>query len=102
MSPDPGLQPERTALAWRRTALSVLIGSAAGARILAPHLGAGAVVLGVLGCGFGAWVHLVAGRSTHRRSAAPLAVTAGFCLLLGAVAASFVVLHGLRGILTSR
>ena len=33
---DPGLQPERTALAWLRTALVVTVGSLVGLRVL-PH-----------------------------------------------------------------
>lgn len=37
---DSGLQAERTSLAWRRTALSVAIGSLVGMRVLPPHLGA--------------------------------------------------------------
>jgi Predicted membrane protein len=36
---DPGLQPERTALAWRRTGLALLAGSLVGTRILPEALG---------------------------------------------------------------
>ena len=113
---DPGLQPERTALAWRRTALALVAGSLAGARLLAPQLGAGAVLLGLAGAGCGVWAWVAAGRRGRaveralRRSgdlsagpdAAALALVAGCCLLLGASAAWFVLDHGLRGILTSR
>jgi hypothetical protein len=74
---DPGLQPERTALAWRRTALS----AAAAAAVL---LRAGLVEASVLGtaAAFGALgVVLIAGWAGRlsRRTAAPrvlLAVTA--------------------------
>lgn len=46
MSEDepPGLQNERTALAWSRTALSVLIAAAAIARLTLDKFGLGAVV----------------------------------------------------------
>ncbi len=36
---DSGMQAERTALAWRRTALSVAVGSLIGLRVLPPQLG---------------------------------------------------------------
>ncbi|QZN86561.1 DUF202 domain-containing protein [Cellulomonas sp. C5510] len=48
----PGAQPERTALAWRRTSLSVAVGSLVAGRVLEPWLGAsvwGATALGLLG-----------------------------------------------------
>jgi uncharacterized membrane protein YidH (DUF202 family) len=113
---DAGLQPERTALAWRRTALSVLVGSVAGGRLLAPQLGVLAVVAGVLGCAFGAWMYVAAGARSrhatrtllaegHLRSgpgAGALAVTAGFGGVLGVFALILVLDHGLGGILTSR
>ena len=38
--PDTGMQAERTSLAWRRTALSVAVGSLVGLRVLPPQLGA--------------------------------------------------------------
>lgn len=46
---DPGLQPERTALAWRRTTASLLLCSVAGARVLGPVLGRWALVAGLAG-----------------------------------------------------
>ncbi|MBL7259477.1 DUF202 domain-containing protein [Paractinoplanes lichenicola] len=39
MNADGGLQVERTILAWRRTAASVVVAAVVGARFLLPHLG---------------------------------------------------------------
>ncbi len=46
---DVGLQPERTALAWRRTGLALLGGSLVAGRILPEVLGAWTVALGLIG-----------------------------------------------------
>jgi hypothetical protein len=77
---DPGLQPERTALAWRRTGLAVAVGAIAGTRVLAPMLGAGAVVVGLLGLALAAL--LVLG-STRRARRAQVALLRDGCLAAG-------------------
>lgn len=47
---DPGLQPERTELAWRRTALSIAVGSLVAMRLLPTALGSGWwIIPGILG-----------------------------------------------------
>jgi putative membrane protein len=41
---DPGMQPERTALAWRRTALAMGVGSIAALRVFPLAFGAWALI----------------------------------------------------------
>lgn len=45
---DPGLQPERTALAWRRTCLTFLVLSCASLRVLPERLGMVGVMASVI------------------------------------------------------
>ncbi len=66
---DPGLQPERTALAWRRTGLAVAVGAIAGTRALLHLLGIGAVVVGLLGLGLAALLVLGSTRRARRTEA---------------------------------
>ena len=60
---DAGLQPERTALAWRRTAMAVAVASLVALRILPEVLGSWALIPATLGAG----VSFVAIVLTHRR-----------------------------------
>ena len=46
---DPGLQPERTDLAWRRTTISIGIGAIVALRVLPGTLGAWAISVGLAG-----------------------------------------------------
>lgn len=48
---DPGRQPERTELAWRRTVLSVLVGGLLSLRLVPPALGAWAFAACLSGLG---------------------------------------------------
>jgi putative membrane protein len=63
---DVGLQPERSALAWRRTALALTVGPLIMARLLAPALGGWAVAIAVGGVAFGLFL-LLASAARYRR-----------------------------------
>ncbi|MFD5829117.1 DUF202 domain-containing protein [Lentzea sp. NPDC060358] len=68
---DPGLQPERTLLAWRRTCLALAVACATAVKFAAEAVGgAGAVVLGLAGVALSGWAYVASaaryGR-VHRR-----------------------------------
>ena len=99
---DSGLQPERTALAWRRTALSLAMTAAVGSRVLFPVLGVvGAVAAaGAAATSVGLWLASVRryrqtrccldGESRNRLpGAALLAVAAAVVTAVGALGVLF-------------
>lgn len=55
---DPGMQPERTALSWRRTSLAIAVGGIVLARLLSPKLGAAGVMIGVIAALIGMVLYL--------------------------------------------
>ena len=63
---DPGLQPERTLLAWRRTALGITVLSAVCVRFTAFSWGLPAVLIGLVGVILGLLAYLVTGHRYRR------------------------------------
>jgi uncharacterized membrane protein YidH (DUF202 family) len=101
---DPGLQPERTALAWRRTALSVAVGSLAAGRLLEPLLGGVGWVLAAAGIALGFGMVLAARRraaAVDRALAATGDLRAGPGASLLAAAAVVAVLVGVVGVVVA-
>lgn len=105
---DPGLQPERTLLAWRRTCLAFGVASLVGTRFTVDALGLLAVVGGILGAGLAVLAYALAAtgyRRSHRalqgngvleRSGLPMLLAAGAVLAIGALCA-LAMLAGLLG-----
>jgi putative membrane protein len=102
---DAGAQAERTALAWRRTALGVAVGGVVALRVTGPVLGAAAAVAAVAGSLLAAAAWWVTGRryravqrSLHGRGdlgalarpAVPLVAVSTAATLIGALAVAFV------------
>lgn len=86
-SRDPGLQPERTELSWRRTLLALAVASLVAVRVLSDALGAWAVVVGAGGLAAAAVLWAVARRRHRVASAvfagrAPASAMSGGALLL--------------------
>jgi putative membrane protein len=65
---DPGLQPERTNLAWRRTALSLLVWSLAALRILPAIFGWWAASIALVGMAFSIVAFVTARRRYSQQS----------------------------------
>jgi Domain of unknown function (DUF202) len=63
---DSGLQPERTALAWRRTVLALLVGSVVSYRVLAPSIGGWSYAIGTLGVALTGVIWVLSGRRGGR------------------------------------
>lgn len=108
---DAGLQIERTALSWRRTALSVAIGSLVALRALPEYLGSPVWVIpgvvGVLGALVLWWTATVRYRRFHQRrahgeerasSAAVLLGVALTCAVVGAASIWLVTSTAVNGI----
>ena len=84
---DPGLQPERTELAWRRTLLALAVGALVSVRVLPSVLGDWTIATGIGGVLAAAvlWFRV---RRRHRivdavfRDAAPTSAMPGGAILL--------------------
>ena len=87
---DPGLQPERTELAWRRTSLAVAVGALVALRLLPPILGSWSISVGLVGLVMAVLIWVLAHRRARhtnqalRRDRGQLP-GAGLLLLLAAV-----------------
>ncbi|WP_234988087.1 DUF202 domain-containing protein [Demequina sp. NBRC 110056] len=100
---DDGLQPERTLLSWRRTALAIAGGGAVGARVLADQIGPVSYAIGLVVVAVALGAYLLANRG-YRRAVAEMvdgsglapapgvavAALAGACALLALAALAFV------------
>ena len=64
---DPGLQPERTLLAWRRTCLALAVASAVIIRFAGEAIGVAAIILGAAGI-LAAGIAYVRSATRYRRA----------------------------------
>ena len=104
---DAGLQPERTALAWQRTALALAVGALAAGRGLLPFVGLWCIPIAAIGVGFAAGLYVSASRryravhahlTTVDASSLPtggrlVAATASTVLLFGVIALLWVLVR---------
>lgn len=109
---DPGLQPERTELAWRRTTLAIAVGSLVAMRLLPEVLGHVLwIIPGVAGLIVSGWIWLRARRRYARVSASAIAhgdraiapdgrlplVLAGFATVVGALGLMIIAVAAVGG-----
>ena len=69
---DPGLAPERTALAWQRTALALIFGSLLLARLTVGRIGHVAIVAVAISVPLAFWVYTES-RRRYRRNEVEIA-----------------------------
>nr|WP_271212035.1 DUF202 domain-containing protein [Rhodococcus wratislaviensis]GLK38359.1 hypothetical protein GCM10017611_52260 [Rhodococcus wratislaviensis] len=98
---DPGLQPERTLLAWRRTCMSFALVSLVAMRYTVETAGVAAVLTGVGGAGMSVVAYIAATLGYRRANdslhetgslihgAWPIALATVAALLLGAACAAY-------------
>lgn len=90
---DPGLQPERTDLAWRRTTLALAVGAIVALRILPPVLGVWSLAAALAGFLFTASIWILAGQRARKTREALLQETppphGGGLMLMLAVTTTF-------------
>lgn len=106
---DPGLQTERTLLAWRRTCLAFGAVSLVVMRFTVQDVGVLAVVAGIVGAGLSVAAYAAATLGYHRANAAlrrtgtldhggtPVAFATAAALALGLACATYLVVRALPG-----
>ena len=104
---DPGLQTERTLLAWRRTCLSFGVASLVAMRFTVETAGVLAVFAGVAGAGLAIAAYVAAALGYRRANtalhstgsldhgAAPIALATAGALVLGVACAGYLILSTL-------
>lgn len=105
---DPGLQTERTLLAWRRTCLAFGVASLVAMRFTVEAAGVIAVFAGVIGAGLAVAAYVAAAIGYRRANtslhttgsldhgAAPIALATAAALVLGAACATYLILSALH------
>ncbi|MFC8801154.1 DUF202 domain-containing protein [Promicromonospora sp. NPDC057138] len=106
---DPGLQTERTLLAWRRTCLAFGVASLVVMRFTVEAAGVVAVFAGVVGAGLAVAAYVAAAIGYRRANtalhttgelnhgAAPIALATAAALVLGVACAGYLILGALNG-----